>query len=208
MRRRTVFRRIAAPVLIVVVLSLAAYLAFVPSAKEPGYDFVTSWGTKGNGPGQFHDPTGVAVAGDEVFVADSRNGRIQVFDLDGNFLRAFGEPGDAKGQLGRPMNLTVGREAGKASSTRRAVLSLPTTATSSSPISTISGFSNFGRTGPSSDSGEPPAKSGSVPEALTIRPTRLSTPTGLCTSPTVTETGSRPSHRMAHSPISGVGPSR
>ena len=60
------------------VLAGVGWLAFVPSAKEPGYEFVKAWGERGSEPGQFHDPTGIAVANDEVFVADSRNGRIQV----------------------------------------------------------------------------------------------------------------------------------
>jgi streptogramin lyase len=47
-------------------------------------------------------PTGIAVTGDEVFVADARNGRIQVFDREGVFRRAFGRE-----VLGRPMNLTI-----------------------------------------------------------------------------------------------------
>ncbi len=85
------------------VLALAGYFAFVPSARERGYEFVSAWGSKGIAPGKFNDPTGVAVTGSEVFVADSRNGRIQVFDLDGNFKRQFGTPDE----LGRPMNLIV-----------------------------------------------------------------------------------------------------
>ena len=47
------------------------------------------------------------MAGGEVFVSDARNGRIQVFDLEGRFLRAFGKPGKGRGELGRPMNLTI-----------------------------------------------------------------------------------------------------
>ncbi|MGN2393338.1 NHL repeat-containing protein, partial [Pelomicrobium sp. G1] len=65
---------------VLVALAALGSFAFIPSAKEPAYVFVTAWGEKGDGPGQFDDPTGVAVAGREVFVADSRNGRIQVFD--------------------------------------------------------------------------------------------------------------------------------
>ncbi|MDP2681472.1 MAG: NHL repeat-containing protein [Deltaproteobacteria bacterium] len=94
-------------IIVAAVFMVAGRLAFVPSAKEPSYRFVTAWGEKGDAPGQFNDPTGIAVAGDEVFVADSRNGRIQVFDLDGHFKRQFGSPGDGPGRLGRPMNLTV-----------------------------------------------------------------------------------------------------
>ena len=85
----------------------AGWLAFVPGVKEPPYQRTASWGGKGTGPGQFNEPTGVAVAGNEVFVADARNARIQVFDLDGKFKRQFGNKGKAPGDLGRPMNLTI-----------------------------------------------------------------------------------------------------
>lgn len=41
--------------------------------------------------GIFRTPAGVAVAGDEVFVVEDGNRRVQVFDRDGTFLRAFGK---------------------------------------------------------------------------------------------------------------------
>jgi DNA-binding beta-propeller fold protein YncE len=47
---------------------------------------IKEWGKKGTGPGEFDDPTGVAVGGDRVYVADEKNNRIQVFDLEGKFL--------------------------------------------------------------------------------------------------------------------------
>ena len=88
-------------------LAAVIWLAFIPLPNEPPYTFVGAWGGKGHAPGQFDDPTGIAVAGEEVFVADSRNDRIQVFDLQGRFKRQFGSAGAALGQLGRPMNLAV-----------------------------------------------------------------------------------------------------
>ena len=107
--RQTALKIVGGVVAGITVLLLVCWIAFVPSAKEPGYDFVKAWGARGSGPGQFHDPTGIAVANGEVFVADSRNGRIQVFDLEGNFKRSFGKPGTQPGELGRPMNLTIRR---------------------------------------------------------------------------------------------------
>lgn len=105
---RNLFLRIATGTLALVLLILiAGWIAFVPSAKEPPYAFVAAWGSKGDGEGQFNDPTGIAISGNEVFASDARNGRIQVFDLNGKFLRSFGKPGEGPGELGRPMNLTV-----------------------------------------------------------------------------------------------------
>ncbi|HWY40449.1 MAG TPA: hypothetical protein VNX27_06610 [Chthoniobacterales bacterium] len=55
---------------------------------------LTTWGTKGNGDGQFDDPTSVAVdpVTNKVYVADPRNQRIQVFDLNGKFLTKWAVP--------------------------------------------------------------------------------------------------------------------
>ena len=99
---RKIIRLSAGFVIALVLLIAAGWLAFVPWPKEPAYGFVMAWGGPGDGPGEFNDPTGIAIAGSEVFVSDARNHRIQVFDLDGAFKRAFGED-----RLGRPMNLTI-----------------------------------------------------------------------------------------------------
>ena len=104
---RTVLKILGGIVIALFLLAGAGWIAFVPLAKEPPYVFVSAWGTKGNGQGQFNDPTGIAVAGERVFVSDARNGRIQVFGTDGRFRYSFGKPGDKPGELGRPMNLTV-----------------------------------------------------------------------------------------------------
>jgi DNA-binding beta-propeller fold protein YncE len=52
--------------------------------------FVKSWGSRGTGPGQFSTVHGIAIdAQGNVYVADSGNKRIQVFDTDGNFKTQF-----------------------------------------------------------------------------------------------------------------------
>ena len=91
--------------------------------QEPPYSLTLAWGEKGSGPGQFNDPTGIAVTDTEVFISDARNGRIQVFDHQGQFRREFGAPGDGIGELGRPMNPARG----VASLTRPEVLQWPMT---------------------------------------------------------------------------------
>ena len=47
-----------------------------------------SWGTPGDGPGQFSTPHSIAIDAEEhIYVADRGNRRIQVFDTNGAFLR-------------------------------------------------------------------------------------------------------------------------
>jgi outer membrane protein assembly factor BamB len=53
-------------------------------------DWVKSWGTKGDQPGQFVIPHQVVIDKDDnVYIGDRSNDRIQVFDTDGNFKRMF-----------------------------------------------------------------------------------------------------------------------
>jgi len=53
------------------------------------------------GDGQFYEPWGVtADQSGNIYVADTWNGRIQVFDPDGNFLRKWGVFSTTDGELG------------------------------------------------------------------------------------------------------------
>jgi sugar lactone lactonase YvrE len=48
---------------------------------------IRSWGEPGTGPGQFHLPHSLRVTPDNrLLVADRENDRIQIFDLEGNYL--------------------------------------------------------------------------------------------------------------------------
>lgn len=49
-------------------------------------DLTASWGEPGAGPGQFRVPHAVAIHNERVWVADRENSRVQIFDLEGNFL--------------------------------------------------------------------------------------------------------------------------
>ena len=52
--------------------------------------FVKSWGSRGVATGQFNNPRGIVIdAQNTVYVADTGNRRIQVFDADGNFKTQF-----------------------------------------------------------------------------------------------------------------------
>jgi DNA-binding beta-propeller fold protein YncE len=59
---------------------------------DPATESFSAWGKAGAGDGQFNDPCGIAVGGGFVFVTDTGNGRIQVFDMKGAFIRQWPVP--------------------------------------------------------------------------------------------------------------------
>ena len=59
-------------------------------------------------PGDFGAPQGVAVDQDgNVYVTDTLNNRVEIFDADGNFVSLFGKHGDGPGYLARPKGIAV-----------------------------------------------------------------------------------------------------
>jgi sugar lactone lactonase YvrE len=59
-------------------------------------------------PGDFAKPTGVAVDKEgNLYVADTLNNRIEIFDADGAFLRTWGKNGDGPGYFARPKGVTI-----------------------------------------------------------------------------------------------------
>jgi len=61
---------------------------------SPDGQVLTSWGSEGSGDGQFRGLSSVAVdpTTNKVYVADSMNRRIEVFDSDGKFLSKWSVP--------------------------------------------------------------------------------------------------------------------
>ncbi|MFN0279877.1 MAG: hypothetical protein ACKVRN_14960 [Pyrinomonadaceae bacterium] len=55
----------------------------------PETEAFDSFGSRGDGDGEFNEPSGIAVGDGLVFVTDAGNKRVQVFDLDGNFVRQW-----------------------------------------------------------------------------------------------------------------------
>ncbi len=59
-------------------------------------------------PGDFAKPAGVAVDNEgNLYVADTLNDRIEVFDADGQFIRTWGKNGDGPGYFARPKGVTI-----------------------------------------------------------------------------------------------------
>jgi sugar lactone lactonase YvrE len=85
----------------------AIFLTGCDSSGSGEGELVTVWGRRGLSPGRFQKPRAIAIdSNDELFIVDM-TARIQVFDLDGNYLRGWQTPTH---ELGRPTGLSVDRD--------------------------------------------------------------------------------------------------
>jgi tripartite motif-containing protein 71 len=78
--------------------------------------FITKWGARGSGDGEFGSgdaivfvgPTGIAVdSSGNVYVADFGNSRIQKFTADGKFITKWGARGSGDGEFSRPQGIAL-----------------------------------------------------------------------------------------------------
>ncbi|MBK7600259.1 MAG: 6-bladed beta-propeller [Acidobacteria bacterium] len=66
--------------------------------------FQYEWGKKGNGPGEFNLPHGIATDNQgRVYVCDRSNARVQIFDPMGKYISEWKDP-----QMGRPYGISIG----------------------------------------------------------------------------------------------------
>jgi DNA-binding beta-propeller fold protein YncE len=76
-----------------------------PTATK--YTFVTKWGSKGDGDGQFYLPEGVSLdLYGSLYVCEG-NCRIQKFSRDGRFITKWGSRGDGDGQFDLPADVSL-----------------------------------------------------------------------------------------------------
>lgn len=67
------------------------------------------WGHKGTDPGEFNEPRGLAIDGaGNLYVADTKNHRIQKLGPDGNVIKVWGGEGDKDGQMKEPHSVAIG----------------------------------------------------------------------------------------------------
>ena len=62
-------------------------------------------GRTGRKEGEFADPRAMTVHNNELYVCDIYSHRIQVFDLDLNFVRSIGSHGEGHGELDEPQDV-------------------------------------------------------------------------------------------------------
>ncbi len=78
--------------------------------KEDGA-FLFEFGGRGTEDGRFNFPTNVALDRDgNVYVMDTFNWRVEIFDADGKFLGKFGGVGSGFGQFSKPKGIGVDSE--------------------------------------------------------------------------------------------------
>ncbi|WP_165776423.1 HYR domain-containing protein, partial [Candidatus Nitrosotalea bavarica] len=70
-------------------------------------NFLSAFGGKGSGNGQFHSPIGIAIANGFIYVVDNNNDNVQKFDLTGKFITSWGEKGTNNGTLLLPKGIAV-----------------------------------------------------------------------------------------------------
>lgn len=93
---------------------LPALLFFSLCLHGNAYGINVSFGLQigsgeGSGNGQFYEPTGIAVSSDgKIYVVDSENNRVQIFDQGGRFIKAFGAKGKGTGQFRVPYGIAIG----------------------------------------------------------------------------------------------------
>ena len=62
-------------------------------------------GRRGSKEAEFDDPRGVTIHSNQVYVCDGDSHRIQVFDLDLNYIGSIGSRGRGRGELDRPYDI-------------------------------------------------------------------------------------------------------
>jgi DNA-binding beta-propeller fold protein YncE len=78
--------------------------------KDTG-EKISTIGSRGKEDGQFNYPSYIQLdRKGNVYVVDTMNGRVQVFDPKGRFIRAWGRLGDAPGMFARPKGIAIDTE--------------------------------------------------------------------------------------------------
>lgn len=79
---------------------------FISTTNPPAYD--SKWGSLGVGDGNFDNPYGIGINSlGRVYVTDTNNSRVQVFDSSGNYITKWGSAGAGNSQFNAPMGVAI-----------------------------------------------------------------------------------------------------
>jgi hypothetical protein len=72
-------------------------------------NFITSWGSEGDGDGEFLHANGIDIdsSSGNVYVSDDDKNSIQKFDSDGNFITKWGSEGTDDRQFWLPHDIAI-----------------------------------------------------------------------------------------------------
>ena len=89
----------------IIMIALFFLVAPVIAQGSGEYMFAYTWGSRGQNEGEFFFPEDVAIGPNgDVYIADTGNHRIQVFNRRGDFLRGWGRLGTSPGRFERPIS--------------------------------------------------------------------------------------------------------
>ena len=78
---------------------------------EEGEEYISTFGSHGEGKGQFIWPTGIALDKDtNVYVTDEWLNRITKYDRDGEYITHWGAKGSGDGDVDRPSGIAIGKD--------------------------------------------------------------------------------------------------
>jgi len=78
---------------------------------EEGEEYISTFGSHGEGKGQFIWPTGIALDKDtNVYVTDEWLNRITKYDRDGEYITHWGAQGSGNGDVDRPSGIAIGKD--------------------------------------------------------------------------------------------------
>ena len=78
---------------------------------EEGEEYISTFGSHGEGKGQFIWPTGIALDKDtNVYVTDEWLNRITKYDRDGEYITHWGAQGSGDGDVDRPSGIAISKD--------------------------------------------------------------------------------------------------
>ena len=90
---------------LVLILVTMSVISNMTKSLNSDYKLVDTWKGKTPTSEQFTYPTGMKIYNEQIYVVDTNEHMIKVFDLDGVFIRQFGKRGLDKGEFNRPWNI-------------------------------------------------------------------------------------------------------